>query len=123
MCFQEKLFSDSESIQTRAEAAVLLKQLDFPVCTSLNCKIVTLIIEQNSTQHTTISEWKFLQGCMLKYQNLISWSLTPILGNGHSVALLASEACIRCRKIITSDSSSAINIFLNMQQDESLPIY
>uniref|UniRef100_A0A2N9IR06 Vacuolar protein sorting-associated protein 51 homolog n=1 Tax=Fagus sylvatica TaxID=28930 RepID=A0A2N9IR06_FAGSY len=26
-----KLFSDSESIQTRAEAAVLLKQLDFPV--------------------------------------------------------------------------------------------
>ncbi|CAL1415090.1 unnamed protein product [Linum trigynum] len=29
---QGKLFSDSESIQTRAEAAVLLKQLDFPVC-------------------------------------------------------------------------------------------
>ncbi|CAI0393993.1 unnamed protein product [Linum tenue] len=28
---QGKLFSDSESIQTRAEAAVLLKQLDFPV--------------------------------------------------------------------------------------------
>lgn len=28
---QEKLFSDSESIHVRAEAAVLLKQLDFPV--------------------------------------------------------------------------------------------
>ncbi|KAI4301500.1 hypothetical protein L6164_034775 [Bauhinia variegata] len=28
---QVKLFSDSESMQTRAEAAVLLKQLDFPV--------------------------------------------------------------------------------------------
>lgn len=33
--FQGKLFSDSESIQARAEAAVLLKQLDFPVCTVL----------------------------------------------------------------------------------------
>jgi hypothetical protein len=32
---QGKLFSDSESIQARAEAAVLLKQLDFPVCTAL----------------------------------------------------------------------------------------
>ena len=28
---QTKLFSDSESIQARAEAAVLLKQLDVPV--------------------------------------------------------------------------------------------
>ena len=28
---QGKLFSDSESIQVRAEAALLLKQLDFPV--------------------------------------------------------------------------------------------
>ncbi|CAM8897037.1 unnamed protein product [Rhodiola kirilowii] len=28
---QEKLFSDTESIQTRAEAVMLLKQLDFPV--------------------------------------------------------------------------------------------
>lgn len=33
LAFQGKLFSDTESIQTRAEAAVLLKQLDFPVCT------------------------------------------------------------------------------------------
>ena len=31
---QGKLFSDSESIQARAEAAVLLKQLDFPVGTA-----------------------------------------------------------------------------------------
>lgn len=30
---QGKLFSDTESIQARAEAAMLLKQLDFPVCT------------------------------------------------------------------------------------------
>ncbi|RXH84432.1 hypothetical protein DVH24_027331 [Malus domestica] len=30
------LFSDSESIQSRAEAAVLLKQLNFPVCTALS---------------------------------------------------------------------------------------
>lgn len=29
---QGKLFSDTESIQARAEAAMLLKQLDFPVC-------------------------------------------------------------------------------------------
>ncbi|XP_068339272.1 vacuolar protein sorting-associated protein 51 homolog isoform X2 [Pyrus communis] len=33
---QGKLFSDSESVQARAEAAVLLKQLDFPVCTALS---------------------------------------------------------------------------------------
>ncbi|KAG8663599.1 vacuolar protein sorting-associated protein 51 homolog isoform X2 [Manihot esculenta] len=35
---QGKLFSDTESIQTRAEAAVLLKQLDFPV-DSLKAKL------------------------------------------------------------------------------------
>ena len=29
--FQEKVSSDSESIQARAEAVMLLKQLDFPV--------------------------------------------------------------------------------------------
>ena len=32
--FQDKVSSDSESIQTRAEAVMLLKQLDFPVCNS-----------------------------------------------------------------------------------------
>ncbi|KAK9282372.1 hypothetical protein L1049_005289 [Liquidambar formosana] len=36
---QGKLFSDSESIQTRAEAVVLLKQLDFPV-DSLKAKLL-----------------------------------------------------------------------------------
>ncbi|KAF5745919.1 Vps51/Vps67 family (components of vesicular transport) protein isoform 1 [Tripterygium wilfordii] len=36
---QGKLFSDSESIQARAEAAVLLKQLDFPV-DSLKAKLL-----------------------------------------------------------------------------------
>lgn len=36
---QGKLFSDSESIQSRAEAAVLLKQLDFPV-DSLQAKLL-----------------------------------------------------------------------------------
>ncbi|XP_024019323.1 vacuolar protein sorting-associated protein 51 homolog [Morus notabilis] len=36
---QGKLFSDSESIQARAEAAVLLKQLDFPV-DSLRAKLL-----------------------------------------------------------------------------------
>ncbi|PKI51034.1 hypothetical protein CRG98_028583, partial [Punica granatum] len=36
---QGKLFSDSESIQSRAEAAVLLKQLDFPV-DSLKAKLL-----------------------------------------------------------------------------------
>ncbi|KAK6260333.1 Vps51/Vps67 - like 1 [Theobroma cacao] len=36
---QRKLFSDSESIQARAEAAVLLKQLDFPV-DSLKAKLL-----------------------------------------------------------------------------------
>ncbi|XVE73430.1 hypothetical protein DITRI_Ditri11bG0117400 [Diplodiscus trichospermus] len=36
---QGKLFSDSESIQARAEAAVLLKQLDFPV-DSLQAKLL-----------------------------------------------------------------------------------
>ncbi|KAK4749015.1 hypothetical protein SAY87_026464 [Trapa incisa] len=36
---QGKLFSDSESIQSRAEAAVLLKQLDFPV-DSLKVKLL-----------------------------------------------------------------------------------
>ncbi|MFQ6670052.1 hypothetical protein Gotur_035088 [Gossypium turneri] len=37
--FKGKLFSDSESIQARAEAAVLLKQLDFPV-DSLQAKLL-----------------------------------------------------------------------------------
>lgn len=32
--FQGKVFSDSESIQARAEAVMLLKQLNFPVCIS-----------------------------------------------------------------------------------------
>jgi vacuolar protein sorting-associated protein 51 len=29
---QEKLYSDSEPIEARAEAVVLLKQLNYPVC-------------------------------------------------------------------------------------------
>lgn len=42
---QTKLFSDSESIQARAEAAVLLKQLDVPVSTFLSAQLfVTCLI-------------------------------------------------------------------------------
>lgn len=40
LAFQGKLFSDTESIQARAEAAMLLKQLDFPVCTGFPFVII-----------------------------------------------------------------------------------
>lgn len=39
--FQGKVFSDSESIQARAEAVMLLKKLDFPVCVYSFCLLIT----------------------------------------------------------------------------------
>uniref|UniRef100_A0A2P2LK85 Vacuolar protein sorting-associated protein 51 homolog isoform X4 n=1 Tax=Rhizophora mucronata TaxID=61149 RepID=A0A2P2LK85_RHIMU len=52
--FQGKLFSDSESIQARAEAAMLLKQLDFPVCIALlNLSFVLCSLRYNLVEEDT----------------------------------------------------------------------
>ncbi|KAJ6723343.1 hypothetical protein OIU74_007832 [Salix koriyanagi] len=53
---QGKLFLDSESIQARAEAAILLKKLNFPVCIALNVllqilkheDIINVLVESNN---------------------------------------------------------------------------
>ncbi|XP_050379239.1 vacuolar protein sorting-associated protein 51 homolog [Argentina anserina] len=52
---QGKLFSDSESIQARAEAAVLLKQLDFPV-DSLKVKLLEKLEQSVADLQLNIEE-------------------------------------------------------------------
>lgn len=41
--FQGKVFSDSEPMQARAEAVMLLKQLDFPVSTVTSILLIDVI--------------------------------------------------------------------------------
>ncbi|KAL6978277.1 hypothetical protein U1Q18_019946 [Sarracenia purpurea var. burkii] len=103
---QGKLFSDSESIQARAEAAMLLKQLDFPV-DSLKVKLLEKL-EQ------------FLDDLQLEYRDISNASVDhdepPKLGSfPGSVPSTAHEAstrefveAIRAYRVIFPDSEQQL---------------
>ncbi|BBH02642.1 Vps51/Vps67 family protein [Prunus dulcis] len=78
---QGKLFSDSESIQARAEAAVLLKQLDFPV-DSLKVKLLEKL-EQS------------VAGLQLKIEDIGNASVDSNDNSTDSVPATAHETSVR----------------------------
>ncbi|KAE8681656.1 Vps51/Vps67 family (components of vesicular transport) protein isoform 2 [Hibiscus syriacus] len=103
---QAKLFSDSESIQARAEAAVLLKQLDFPVH-SLQAKLLEKL-EQSLGD---------LQLKTVRIENILRESNDPskqgkpfesIPSTGHEVSVHGFAEAIRAYRVIFPDSESQL---------------
>ncbi|KAK8693771.1 hypothetical protein V6N13_071340 [Hibiscus sabdariffa] len=103
---QGKLFSDSESIQARAEAAVLLKQLDFPV-DSLQARLLEKL-EQSLGD---------LQLKTVGIENILRESNDPskqgkafesIPNTGHEVSVHGFAEAIRAYRVIFPDSESQL---------------
>ncbi|GMI66635.1 modified transport to the vacuole 16, UNHINGED, vacuolar protein sorting 51 [Hibiscus trionum] len=103
---QGKLFSDSESIQARAEAAVLLKQLDFPV-DSLQARLLEKL-EQSLGD---------LQLKTVGIENILRESNDPskqgkafesIPSTGHEVSVHGFAEAIRAYRVIFPDSESQL---------------
>uniref|UniRef100_A0A0A0K869 Vacuolar protein sorting-associated protein 51 homolog n=1 Tax=Cucumis sativus TaxID=3659 RepID=A0A0A0K869_CUCSA len=92
---QEKLFSDSESIQTRAEAAVLLKQLDFPVKLLEKLEQSTLDLQLNAENLTTA-----LVNASSKDGN----SSELVYGASHEASVREFTEAVRAYRVIFADS-------------------
>ncbi|XP_057424291.1 vacuolar protein sorting-associated protein 51 homolog [Lotus japonicus] len=92
---QGKLFSDSESIQVRAEAAVLLKQLDFPV-NSLKAKLLEKL-EQSITDIQLNP----------KELNNASGDLSPS-ASAHEAAIHEFVEAVRAFRVIFPDSEEQL---------------
>ncbi|KAI4349737.1 hypothetical protein L6164_010297 [Bauhinia variegata] len=88
---QVKLFSDSESMQTRAEAAVLLKQLNFPV-ENLKAKLLEKL-EQSLTD------------IQLNPDEINNASMDPSpLASAHEAAIREFVEAVRAFQVIFPDS-------------------
>ncbi|KAG8477608.1 hypothetical protein CXB51_030181 [Gossypium anomalum] len=103
---QGKLFSDSESIQARAEAAVLLKQLDFPV-DSLQAKLLEKLEQSLGDLQLKTNE----------IENVLRESNDPskqgkgfdsVPGIGHEVSVHGFAEAIRAYRVIFPDSESQL---------------
>ncbi|KAL1142817.1 hypothetical protein V6Z11_A11G120700 [Gossypium hirsutum] len=115
-----KLFSDSESIQARAEAAVLLKQLDFPLTGNSLEKL-----EQSLGD---------LQLKTNEIENVLRESNDPskqgkgfdsVPGIGHEVSVHGFAEAIRAYRVIFPDSESQLiklaqNLVIKLIRDKSL---
>ncbi|PPS00086.1 hypothetical protein GOBAR_AA20585 [Gossypium barbadense] len=104
--FKGKLFSDSESIQARAEAAVLLKQLDFPV-DSLQAKLLEKLEQSLGDLQLKTNE----------IENVLRESNDPskqgkgfdsVPGIGHEVSVHGFAEAIRAYRVIFPDSESQL---------------
>ncbi|CAN6693664.1 unnamed protein product [Malus baccata var. baccata] len=98
---QGKLFSDSESIQARAEAAVLLKQLDFPV-DSLKVKLLEKL-EQS------------VAGLQLKIEDIGNASLDSndpstdtVPATAHETSVREFVEAVRAYRVIFPDSDTQL---------------
>ncbi|KAM1058264.1 hypothetical protein ACFX15_030782 [Malus domestica] len=98
---QGKLFSDSESIQARAEAAVLLKQLDFPV-DSLKVKLLEKL-EQS------------VAGLQLKIEDIGNASLDSndpstdtVPATAHETSVREFAEAVRAYRVIFPDSDTQL---------------
>ncbi|XP_048426856.1 vacuolar protein sorting-associated protein 51 homolog isoform X1 [Pyrus x bretschneideri] len=98
---QGKLFSDSESIQARAEAAVLLKQLDFPV-DSLKVKLLEKL-EQS------------VAGLQLKIEDIGNSSLDSndpstdtVPATAHETSVHEFAEAVRAYRVIFPDSDTQL---------------
>ncbi|MED6225232.1 Vacuolar protein sorting-associated protein 51 [Stylosanthes scabra] len=92
---QGKLFSDSESIQKRAEAAVLLKQLEFPV-DSLKAKLLEKLDQS-------------LTDIQLKPEEIkdVSVDHTPS-GSAHEASIHEFVEAVRAFRVIFPDSEEQL---------------
>ncbi|XWS31818.1 hypothetical protein CRYUN_Cryun23aG0108900 [Craigia yunnanensis] len=99
---QGKLFSDSESIQARAEAAVLLKQLDFPV-DSLQAKLLEKLEQSlGDLQHKTdkIENVYVESNDPSKQEKVSDWIPTT----AHEASVGEFVEAIRANRVIFPDS-------------------
>ncbi|XP_004300453.1 PREDICTED: vacuolar protein sorting-associated protein 51 homolog isoform X2 [Fragaria vesca subsp. vesca] len=99
---QGKLFSDSESIQARAEAAVLLKRLDFPV-DSLKVKLLEKLEQSVADLQLNIEE----VGNASVDSNHPSTDSTP--ATAHEVSVREFAEAIRAYRAIFPDSDNQLS--------------
>ncbi|KAG6606940.1 Vacuolar protein sorting-associated protein 51-like protein, partial [Cucurbita argyrosperma subsp. sororia] len=97
---QEKLFSDSESIQTRAEAAVLLKQLDFPV-DSLKAKLLEKL--EQSTLDLQLNADDLSSGLLIASPKERNDSESAY-GAAHEASVREFSEAVRAYRVIFADS-------------------
>ncbi|KAJ4727801.1 vacuolar protein sorting-associated protein 51-like [Melia azedarach] len=103
---QEKLFSDSESIQARAEAAVLLKQLDFPV-DSLQAKLLEKL-EQSLVDLQLKDE--DISSCLLKSSDPSKQENTTesVPATVHEISVREFVEAVRAYRVIFPDSEKQL---------------
>ncbi|CAK9323512.1 unnamed protein product [Citrullus colocynthis] len=97
---QEKLFSDSESIQMRAEAAVLLKQLDFPV-DSLKAKLLEKL-EQSTLDLQLNAE--DLSSALVNGSSKDGNTSELVYGASHEASVQEFAEAVRAYRVIFADS-------------------
>ncbi|KAF9688161.1 hypothetical protein SADUNF_Sadunf02G0168300 [Salix dunnii] len=99
---QGKLFSDSESIQARAEAAVLLKQLDFPV-DSLKAKLFERLeqsLDGLQLTHEVIAIVSVESSNLSEHGN----NTESVPGSAHGALVSEFAEAVRAYQIIFPDS-------------------
>ncbi|KAJ6729373.1 VACUOLAR PROTEIN SORTING-ASSOCIATED PROTEIN 51-like protein [Salix viminalis] len=109
---QGKLFSDSESIQTRAEAAVLLKQLDFPV-DSLKAKLFEKLeqsLDGLQLTHEVIAIVSVESSNLSEQGN----NTESVPGSAHGALVSEFAEAVRAYQIIFPDSEKQL---IKLSQD------
>ncbi|KAG6785038.1 hypothetical protein POTOM_010760 [Populus tomentosa] len=109
---QGKLFSDSESIQARAEAAVLLKQLDFPV-DSLKAKLFEKLEQSLDSLQLTHEE---IANVTVESSNLSEQgnNTESIPGSAHGALVSEFAEAVRAYQVIFPDSEKQL---IKLSQD------
>uniref|UniRef100_A0A6N2NA08 DNA helicase n=1 Tax=Salix viminalis TaxID=40686 RepID=A0A6N2NA08_SALVM len=120
---QGKLFLDSESIQARAEAAILLKKLNFPVCIALN---VLLQIMDNLKAKLFEKLEQSLEALQLKHEditNVLVESNNPseqgnntesVTGSAHDALVCEFAEAVQAFQVIFPDSEKQL---IKLSQD------
>ncbi|KAL9360327.1 hypothetical protein Peur_048450 [Populus x canadensis] len=110
---QGKLFSDSESIQARAEAAVLLKQLDFPQVDSLKAKLFEKLEQSLDGLQLTHEE---IANVTVESSNLSEQgnNTESIPGSAHGALVSEFAEAVRAYQVIFPDSEKQL---IKLSQD------
>ncbi|KAM6541465.1 hypothetical protein CsatB_005912 [Cannabis sativa] len=103
---QGKLFSDSESIQARAEAAVLLKQLDFPV-DSLQAKLLEKLEQSLEDLQLNMEDISCASVDSSDPSEQRNMSTTPPI-TAHEASVREFAEAIRAYRVIFPDSDDQL---------------
>ncbi|KAJ8900414.1 hypothetical protein K2173_025191 [Erythroxylum novogranatense] len=109
---QGKLFSDSESIQTRAEAAMLLKQLDFPM-DSLKVKLFEKLEQALEDQHLNTEEIPIVVR-QSNDHSVPGNNPEPTLATTHDASIREFAEAVRAYRAIFPDSEKQL---IKLSQD------